>query len=122
MLIFMFIMGLLMFLFTGGVALLLCVWNHYEDALVTLIVGVIMTAIIVGIPLAVLKENQRTEEIKMEENSYITIDFTEEEVGEILAKFYGLDIKYSTDKEELEDLKESLTEYDFKRIILDQLY
>lgn len=58
----------------------------------------------------------------MEENSYITIDFTEEEVGEILAKFYGLDIKYPTDKEELEDLKKSLTEYDFKRIILDQLY
>lgn len=121
MLIFTFIMGSLMLLFTGGAVLFLYVWNQYEDALVTLIAGVIMTAIIVGIPLAVSKENQRTEKIKMEENSYITIDFTEEEIDEILVEYYGLDTEYRPDKEWLEEAKTGLSEDDIKRIVLKKM-
>lgn len=64
MLIFTFIMGSLMLLFTGGAVLLLYVWNQYKDALITLIVGVIMTAIIVGIPLAVSKKKSKNGEDK----------------------------------------------------------
>lgn len=56
----------------------------------------------------------------MEEN-YITIDFTEEEVDEILAEYYGLDIELPIDKEWLEDAKMGISEDDFKRIVLDKI-
>lgn len=56
----------------------------------------------------------------MEEN-YITIDFTEEEVDEILTEYYGLDIKFPTDKELLEEAKTGISEGEFKRIVLEKI-
>lgn len=113
---FTFILASLMFLFTGGAVILLCTWNHYEDALVTFIGGVVITALIGGTPLLFSKG-----ELKMEENSYITINFTEKEIDEILVEYYGLEAENQSDKEWLEDAKAGLSEDDFKRIILEKI-
>jgi hypothetical protein len=115
-----FIIAAIVFLTTGGGVIFLCTQNRYEDALVTLIGGVIMSALIGGAPLAISKTNQKIGGNKMEEN-YITIDFTEEEVDEILAEYYGLDIKFPTDKELLEEKKMGISEDDFKRIVLEKI-
>lgn len=92
-----FIIAAIVFLTTGGVVILLG-----------------------GAPLAISKTNQKIGGNKMEEN-YITIDFTEEEVDEILAEYYGLDIELPIDKEWLEDAKKGISEDDFKRIVLDKI-
>lgn len=73
-----------------------------------------------GAPLAISKTNQKIGGNKMEEN-YITIDFTEEEVDEILTEYYGLDIKFPTDKELLEEAKTGISEGEFKRIVLEKI-
>lgn len=114
-----FIVAAIVFLTTGGGVIFLCTQNRYEDALVTLIGGVIMSALIGGAPLAISKTNQKIGANKMEDN-YITIDFTEE-VDEILTEYYGLDIKYPIDKELLEEAKTGVSEGDFKRIVLDKI-
>ena len=55
------------------------------------------------------------------EDNYITIDFTEEEVDEILTEYYGLDIELPTYKKLLEEVKEGILEDDFKWIILEKI-
>lgn len=115
-----FIIAALIFFITGGGVMFLCMWNYYKEALYTLIIGVVFAAIIGGTSLAFSKPNQKIGGNKMEDN-YITIDFTEKEVDEILTEYYGLDIKFPTDKEILEETKTEISEDDFKRIVLEKI-
>lgn len=121
MLITSFIIASAIFLATGGGVLFLCMWNYYQEALYTLAIGVVMAAIIGGASLSFSKTNQKMEANKMEEN-YITIGFTEEEVEEILADYYGIDLDNDYEKEQFEDEKASISEYDLKTIILSRLF
>lgn len=116
-----FIIAALIFLATGGGVLFLCMWDHYQEALYTFVIGVVMAAIIGGTPLLFLKTNQKMGGNKMEEN-YITVGFTEEEVDEILADYYGVDLDDDYEKEQFEDEKASISEYDLKTIILSRLF
>lgn len=48
--------------------------------------------------------------------------FKEEEVEEILADYYGIDLDNDYEKEQFEDEKASISEYDLKTIILSRLF
>lgn len=75
MLTFTFIIASLIFLVTGGAVLFLCMWNHYQEALFTFVIGVVVAVIIGGLPLAV--ENQRKEQNAMNKKKYVKISVDE---------------------------------------------
>lgn len=115
-----FIIAIVLLLVTGASVLFLCICKGYKEAIQTFVLGVVIAVMVAGIPLFPTKANQKKEVNKMEDN-YITIGFTEEEVDEIVAEYYGLDTEFQPDKEWLEDAKAELLEDDFKRIILEKI-